>query len=347
MRLLNIKKSIYILSVLSVWLLFSCAKDENNEPVTATDRVEIALSVQDFTVQKPSLSAQLKSVSAPAKPSLSTRATTPASEAENQISNVYIFLFDPTGTKQVITYYSGGTGGNAAGALDANAKKVTVNKTQTEVGKRQIYVVANCNATLKIKLDGVTTLAGLDAIFDEISTPWSTTIATPLLMVGSTTYDFTAGYQLKTVPLARAVAKLQLNIILTTTHQSAPTIQQGVPGSLTEVYQYKYKFLNFDKNTYVVKPSTKTDALASFTDWVNWAATGNVVSYTLTDGKVTGLALVTYLNERDVAGATVEISLPYNAGGTLPPPEFGGETYKLQLPAAIVRNNWYVYDIEI
>ncbi len=64
-------------------------------------------------------------------------------------------------------------------------------------------------------------------------------------------------------------------------------------------------------------------------------------------GNVPALQLITYLNERTKAGASIEISIPYIDGGILPPPEFGDEVYKLQLPAKIERNNWYVYDVEI
>lgn len=80
------------------------------------------------------------------------------------------------------------------------------------------------------------------------------------------------------------------------------------------------------------------------TNWVNWK--DDVSSYTEVGGKVTSLKVVTYLNERDHAGTTIEIELPYNGSGPLPPPEFGPEVYKLHLPAKIERNHWYQYDVE-
>ncbi len=122
---------------------------------------------------------------------------------------------------------------------------------------------------------------------------------------------------------------------------------QGKPLSGEGTTQYKYRLIDFDKNTYVLKQILKTDNLVSSLAWINW--NDAITSYTLDgNGKVTNLTLITYLNERDNAGTSIDLSLPYFDGGFLPPPEFGGdETYKLQLPAKIERNNWYVYDVEI
>ncbi|KKC51911.1 major fimbrial subunit protein (FimA), partial [Porphyromonas gulae] len=125
---------------------------------------------------------------------------------------------------------------------------------------------------------------------------------------------------------------------------------------------HKYRYVNFDKDTYVVKPTTKPDNLISsangvwpqITDWTVWGASLNAspapdagTDYTLdANGKVTALRIITYLNERDSKGAIVEIALPRVDDGTLPPPEFGPELYRLPLPDKILRNNWYKYDIE-
>jgi hypothetical protein len=98
---------------------------------------------------------------------------------------------------------------------------------------------------------------------------------------------------------------------------------------------------------YVIKPSVKTDNLVSSSTWNAWTATGTVTSYTLVGGKVTGLTLTTYLNERDAAGSAIEISLPFMGSGPLPPPEFGDESYTLKLPAKVERNHWYIYDVAI
>ena len=148
-----------------------------------------------------------------------------------------------------------------------------------------------------------------------------------------------SGGSWNSIPLIRAVAKVQLNISLTAKHQEKPLSGEGTT-------RYKYRLIDFDKNTYVLKQILKTDNLVSSLAWINW--NDAITSYTLDgNGKVTNLTLITYLNERDNAGTSIELSLPYFDGGFLPPPEFGDETYKLQLPAKIERNNWYVYDVEI
>lgn len=132
---------------------------------------------------------------------------------------------------------------------------------------------------------------------------------------------------------------MQLNIKLSSLHQDFPISSEGIT-------QYKYKLINFDKSTYVQKPTSKINDLTSLSTWASW--NDHITSYTLDNtGKVTRLTLTTYLNESENAQAIIELSLPYVDGGFLPPPEFGDETYKLQLPAKIVRNHWYVYNIEI
>ncbi len=148
--------------------------------------------------------------------------------------------------------------------------------------------------------------------------------------------------------LVRAFAKVELNVILQDEHKDAA------------IAKYKYKYTNFDKNTYVVKPSLKPDDLVSSTNdvwpttagWTPWgttldAATGTGSAHTILGGVVTTLKLVTYINERDNAGTAIEIEVPYNGSGPLPPPEFGPELYKLEFPEGIQRNHWYVHEIEI
>lgn len=305
------KKLIYITLYLGIFFV-SCSNEEVSIQKNS-DKIELSFSINDFV-----------------REGITTRATSPASEVEKQVDNLYAFLFDPADVKLPIKYY---TGDAVGGSWSETEKKVTINQKQSDVGNRNVYVVANC-ADIKTELDGVTTVAGLQSVLRTTGQPWSSNIATPLLLVGNRTYDFNTGYQLNNIPLERAVAKLQLNITLkTAAHQSAPTVNGDA--------QYKYKYVGFDQRTYVVKPVTKPDYPVS-SGRIDWLPAGQ----TIEDGVVRGLSLTTYLNERDAAGATVEVSLPYN-GGFLPPPEFGDDTYRLVLPQQIVRNTWYVYDIEI
>ncbi len=150
-------------------------------------------------------------------------------------------------------------------------------------------------------------------------------------MSGNATHNFiTQGYQLNSVHLIRAVAKLELNVKLTSGFQIVPVINSG---NLTE---YKYRYVDFDTRTYVEKQATtpanpassSPDAWPNTVNWMTWGGTG----YTL---------------ERDQLGTTVEIELPRADSGPLPPPEFGPELYRLLLPAKIERNTWYKYDIEL
>jgi hypothetical protein len=124
-------------------------------------------------------------------------------------------------------------------------------------------------------------------------------------MSGNKTHDFNTNYQLNNVSLVRALAKVQLNVKLSVQHYSIPVVDGKA--------QYSYKYIDFDKNTYVFKPSTKTDNLVSSNDWTAWSATGSVSSYTLDQGNVTNLTLTTYINERDNASSAIEIKLPYQA----------------------------------
>lgn len=326
-------KILYI-ALLATLLFASCSSEDI--PVTQQDdkNIEIFISVSNFQVS--TTTAQ------------STRATHAGTAEEQQIENLYLFLFDNTGADP-IRYYIDDDFSNSDGVWinTATEKKVSLNLTQAEAGIRQVYIVANC-ADLKNHLDGVTSVTTLQAVYRSAVEPWSPNIAAPLLMSGNATHNFTDNRQLDNVPLTRAVAKLELNISLKAERQTTPIIQEGVPGDWTDVHQYKYRFVDFDKNTYAVKPETKMDDLTSSSAWVNWEASGTVTSYTTdVEGKVIGLTLDTYLNERDHPGTAVELSLPYISGGPLPPPEFGDETYKLPLPTAIERNTWYVYDIEI
>ncbi|MFT4223863.1 fimbrial protein [Dysgonomonas sp.] len=311
---------IYIIGLLGLFLT-ACSGD--NDPVgESANNENIVLSFQVNSFVKGTIKA----------------ATDNGSIAEQTIENLYVFLFPTSGTQTFKSYYIS-SASFSGGSWSNTDNKVLLNLTQAEAGNRDVYIVANCS-DIKATLDGVTTVAGLQLVLQSSNTPWSETLATPILMSGNKSHNFNSNYQLSSIPLVRAVAKVQLNVKLSVPHQGTPLSSEDNNA------QYRYKLINFDKNTYVLKPTSKPDVLVSSSAWVNW--NDAVTSYTLDgSGNVIILTLTTYLNERDNAGTAIELSLPYFDGGLLPPPEFGEETYKLQLPAKIERNNWYVYDVEI
>ncbi len=309
---------IIIYAILSLSVFFISCTDEDTVSSSDNNRIELSFLIDNYSTDL-------------------TKATSLGSEEEQKINDLYIYLFPTVGSQSLVKYYVSSSS-FTGGTWDMVAKKIAVNLTQAEIGKRDVYIVANCSA-IKSNLDAVTSISGLQSVLQTASAPWIPNINTPLLMSGNKSHDFNNNYQLNSIPLVRAVAKLQLNIKLSDGHRSLPVVDG--------VSQYKYKLVNFDKNTYVLKPSVKPDNLVSSASWTVWDAAGTLTSYSITDSKVNSLSLTTYFNERDNAGAAVEISLPYQASGPLPPPEFGDESYKLLLPAKIERNHWYIYDIEI
>lgn len=304
--------------LLSGLFLFSCS---SNNDIPEGDAVQISFLVDNFLKQDVNRGG--------------TRATDAGTPEEQQIENVFVFLFDENGANP-IKYFITATP-SEGGSLVVAQKKITVNKRPAEVGKRVVHIVANC-ADLQAALNGVNTVADLNAVKRTTAQPWSPNITTPLLMYGSAAvHDFEANNVLNSVPLTRAVAKLELNITLTPERQCKPLVGG--------VAQYRYQLINFDKQTYIVKPTPKPADTVGFTNWKDWTATGDFESYTLTGNKVTSLKLVTYLNEADAEGAALKMIIPF--GGMLPPPQFGEDIYSLDLPATINRNHWYKYDIEI
>lgn len=317
------KKLNYIYLILFTTLLFvACSSDDIPESDN-TRIVEVSYSISSFDIN-----GNIGSNSS----SIATRATDVGSAAEQKIDNLYLFLFDMTGANP-IKYFIDNTFAVANGVWDGANGKINLKLTQSDAGYRQVYVVANVTPALKATLDGVTTLVGLQAVKLTANTPWSPTLTTPILMSGNKTHNFVTNQVLDNVPLKRAFAKVELNLTLPAKHQDA------------DASHYKYNFIDFDKNTYVLKPTVKTGDLAT-TGWQPWQASGAVSSYTLAGGKVATLKVVTYINERDVAGSYIDIQLPYNAG-PLPPPEFGDDSFKLPLPAEIKRNHWYKFDITL
>lgn len=358
------RKITYLSATLLLSLLFmTCSKDDDPQPA-ADKTVEIAFGIENYAKDL----------------TLGTRVAmdVPGSIDETKVENLYLFLFDDTGANPIKYYlpnttasivsFSSITTGAAPGSFDKAAQKISLDMNQTEAGTRQVYLIANIDNDIKNALEGVTTVAGLQEVFRTTVSPWSTSIASPILMAGNKTHDFTANRVLGVSPsepllLIRAVAKMELKVKLTSQFQVVPTIHEG------NLQEYRYRYVDFDTRTYVVKPDTKPANVVSSSDdawddtdrsktdsWFRWEASLNVGTLTDTgagykrgDGtnKVTELSLITYLNERDQAGAYIEIELPRMDEGPLPPPEFGPELYRLPLPRAIQRNHWYVYDIEI
>lgn len=341
-------KVLYI-TLLSGLLLAGCSKDNGMDPVLNNRGIELSFRVDDFIR------------------GAVVRATDNGSTAEQAVTDLYILMFRE-GTEQLIGKYyiavATVDGTFTGGSYDLSDSKVALNMTQAEAGKCEVYVVANVNANglltalNNIMMTNPTALTALKAVFKETAQPWYTNIAAPILMTGKATHDFTVNYQLNSVRLIRAVAKIELNVKLTSGFQVVPTISSG------NLAEYRYRYVNFDTRTYVVKPmptkpanltSSSTDAWPNTAGWTPWGTLLNGATppdagtgYTLdNNGKVTGLRLITYLNERDEAGAVVEIELPRVDAGPLPPPEFGPELYRLPMPDKIERNTWYRYDIEI
>lgn len=333
-------KGLYITLLLSL-LLAACSTENGMEPVLDDRPIEISFRVDDFIRVGGAL-----------------RADHPGSAAEQAVENLYLFLFKDDGTNPVKFYIDAATFTGGTWVNNPTEKKITLNMTQTQAGARQVYIVANC-ADLVSHLSAVEEVDGLKEVYRGTAQPWSTGIASPILMTGNATHNFiTQDLRLESVHLTRAIAKIELNVTLSSGFQVAPEIEGD------NLKDYKYRYVDFDTRTYVEKPlPTKLPNLESSspdvavwrdTERIPWGASLDVptppdtgVGYTLESGKVTGLKLITYLNERDEAGAVIEIELPRVDVGPLPPPEFGPELYKLPLPKKIERNTWYRYDIEI
>lgn len=347
------KRVLYIV-LLAVLLFPACTSEEVPGEKPGSENIEVLFSVSNY---------QVTTVRA------ATRATQNAGNSfEQAISDFYLFLF-PAGISisQTRSYYVDAVAGTviqvypaagSSGTYMATDKKVLLNLTQAEAGNRDVYIVANTagNTGLQTALDGVTTLLGLQAVLSTTTTPWSPVLTTPILMSGSKPHDFMTERVLGTgtagnepLRLVRALAKIELNITLKAEHKSA------------DIADYKYKYTNFHKEVNVIKKATSTgsDKYASSsasvwpitTGWTPWGsaldAQGIGSAHAVSGGVVTTLKLVTYVNERDDAGAAIEIEVPYNGSGPLPPPEFGPELYKLEFPGGMQRNYWYVHEIEI
>lgn len=335
-------KYIYLL-LISALLFGACSKDDVPSGIDVSDdEVAISYSLKKY-VQVVTNGNSTKSTS-------EIRNINIEAGDEENIDNLYILMVN-SGWSDIKRFYTASSN-FAEGTWNAAGENVTIKMTQSEAGQRDVYVIANVSADVKSDLDGVTNLTGLQGVLESKSEPWSgmgaTNLKHPILMSGMKNHNFsTQGRVLENLQLVRAFAKVELNVTLPTKHQS------------TNEADYKYNFVDFDKNTYVLENITKTADVASTGNsaatpatWVPFDADGttdHVSSYEVDNvsGLVTNLKIVTYINETTNANSYIEIQLPYEDGGFLPPPEFGPETFILPRQGKIERNHWYKYDVEL
>jgi hypothetical protein len=136
----------------------------------------------------------------------STSAKDDGSPSEQEVNNLYLFLFDNTGANPVKYYIDAATfpGGTW---VNTSEKKITLNMTQAEAGERQVHIIANC-ADLKTQLDGVTTVAGLQTVYRNTHN-LVTNINTPILMAVVRRTIHHPRFSLNSVRLIRTIAKIE------------------------------------------------------------------------------------------------------------------------------------------
>lgn len=326
-------KLLYLIFGLSL-LLGACSKEDVVTPNEGNNPIEITFSVSSFTKGADKMRGIVNDQ---------------GSLLERKVENLYLLLFKNDGTNPKRYYINAGT--FADGTWSTVDNKITLNLTQKQAGERQVYIIANVDNGMKTKLDAVNSVADLTkTIYMTTVQPWSPNIKSSFLMSGNKSHNFNTNYQLKTVPLIRAVAKIELTIKLSSKFYSM------------KVDDIRYRFVDFDKKTYVIKPNTKPDDLVSssnsvfpnIADWNKWGASLNMTpipdygfGYKEQGDNLVELKVITYINERDNKGAKIELALYPEDTGILPPPEFGPEFYAIPFPDKIERNHWYKYDIEI
>lgn len=327
-------KYIYLL-LISALLFGACSKDDVPSGIDVSDdEVAISYSLKKY-VQVVTNGNSTKSTS-------EIRNINIEAGDEENIDNLYILMVN-SGWSDIKRFYTASSN-FAEGTWNAAGENVTIKMTQSEAGQRDVYVIANISTTMKLALDGVTNLTGLQGVLESKTEPWSGTGATnlkhPILMSGMKSHNFvTQGRVLENLQLVRAFAKVELNVTLPKKHQS------------TNEADYKYNFVDFDKNTYVLEKTNKVASIVT-TGWKPFVSNIDtdkdyVSEYIKTGDVVTSLKIVTYINETTNANSYIEIQLPYKDGGFLPPPEFGPETFILPRQGKIERNHWYIYDVEL
>lgn len=327
-------KYIYLL-LISALLFTACSKDDVPGGIEVSDD-EVAIS---YNLKK---YVQVVTNGNSTKSAYETRNINIVAGDEEEIINLYILMVN-SGWSDIKRFYTASSN-FAEGTWNAAGENVTIKMTQSEAGQRDVYVIANVSADVKSDLDGVTNLTGLQGVLESKSEPWSgmgaTNLKHPILMSGMKNHNFsTQGRVLENLQLVRAFAKVELNVTLPTKHQS------------TNEADYKYNFVDFDKNTYVLEKTNKVASIGT-TGWKPFTSNTDgdkdfVSEYTKTGDAITSLKIVTYINETTNANSYIEIQLPYEDGGFLPPPEFGPETFILPRQGKIERNHWYKYDVEL
>lgn len=269
---------------------------------------------------------------------------------EELIDNLYILLVeagetanwnDATNTKR---YYT-----NSAifddGEWSKIDEKVTLKLSQADAGERDVYLFANIDSDLEEKLDTVKSLVALETIHRSNNNPWSPNLSDAttksILMSGRTEsdspHDFQSDKTLDFVELIRTVAKIKLNINLSYSQFSTK-----------DVTDYRYNMVNFDKSTYLLENIDKPTLNSESSGWKYFSDGSDRVSTHSKNSSnyIVGLELVTYINETSNAGSYIEIEMPFEGPGFLPPPEFGPETRRISLPDIIERNHYYIYNIK-
>lgn len=310
------KKYLKIVSLLFVAIVaYSCG---NEVDTPSSNNIEINLSSTAMRVVDMSMNVTpVRATAAAATP-----------EQEQQIDNVYVFMFSTTAP--VIKFYTesltqvtyNGVTGTWTKNDDKKSGKVVLQVSPAVAGARKVYVVANC-ADIKSDLDAVTTEAGLKEKLRTLATPW--TAETPLLMEGSADKTFTlTDTKLETVELTRAVAKVSINVSM------GDDLHKGGAAE-----QYTYQYFKFGTKTYVCANPTQQ---ANTADMPSAAVIPDfTTTYTAN--------FAFYLNEYAATVADkpyVELKMPL-INGSMPPPEFKPDTYTIKMPATVERNTHYVY----
>lgn len=317
-------KILYIFLFASLFFVACSSEDVPDNPQKNDKQIELRLNVTNFVGET------------------TTKAGFEANEDEKKITDLYLFIDSQVSGWH--KYYITGatfTGGTWEKAND----KILLSLTPAEAGTANVYVVANAGAGT---LDGITSAALLNAYAIETASPWSNNIKAPLIMSGSIlNHNFITTPTLNAVPLTRAVAKVEVEVTLSQQYQSTPTVTNPYDAS-DVIDQYKYEFKNFDTNTYLFKPTSKTNSLVDKTWTVFDANFGDMLSaYELSSGKVTTLKFITYINERDTgAETTINVALPFWDNGA-PPPSFEGEELPIKLPVEIKRNHYYKVAVQM
>lgn len=317
-------KLLYIFLFASLFFVACSSEDVPDNPQNNDKQIELRLDIKNFVGET------------------KTKAGFDATVAEEQIDNLYLFI--EKGSTWHKFYISEPT--FMGGIWEKANNKILLSLPPADVGTANVYVVANAGSGT---LDGITSAALLNAYAIETANPWSENIKAPLIMSGSVSnHNFATTPTLNAVPLTRAVAKVEVVVTLSQQYQSTPSVTN--PNDANDVRdQYKYEFKNFDKNTYLFKPTSKPNSLTNKA-WTVFDANfdDGLSAYVLdNDGKVTTLKFTTYINERETgAETTINVALPFWDNGA-PPPSFEGEELPIKLPVEIKRNHYYKVAVQM